>query len=150
MPFYKKFFGYKHSEPIQINSIRYGRFSYQYRGQLSALELATVFQAQPLLLYHQDAGTVSSNIKVEVKLYSGTRAMDFLYSDDDILDHYDDDSRITCVLKDCSFAQPWQTAYPNLSHAPLFTNSTHPTLEEMLAARKLKLNTSVAVDGLQM
>jgi len=101
-------------------------------------------------LYHQDAGTVSSNIKVEVKLYTGTRAMDFLYSDDDILDHYDDDSRITCVLKDCPFAQPWQTAYPNLSHAQLFTNSSHPTLEEMLAARELKLHTPVAVGGLQM
>lgn len=90
--FYNKFFGYKHSELITVGSMSYGLFSYQYRGQHTAQELATVFQAQPLMLYKADAGTVSSNIKVEVKHYVGLRSTDFLYSDADILDYYDDDS----------------------------------------------------------
>ena len=76
--------------------------------------------------------------------------MDFLYSNADILDQYDDGSRITCVLNHCTSSQPWRSAYPDLSHEQLFTYSDHPMLEEMLAARQQTLRTSVALGGLQM
>ena len=76
--FFMKFHGFRHSAKIRIGNDMYGQYSYQYRGDRTAAEVAEILQKSAHALYDIDGGITEDNRKVSIKLYEGVKPMGFL------------------------------------------------------------------------
>jgi hypothetical protein len=126
------FHGYKMKEKIVVEGRTYGLYSYQYtRSTLTGAELAAFMQVQDHCLWNPAKGAVTGNIRVKVQYYPGTHAMDFIYSDADIIKHCDMGNRTTCVPCDTGEPAPW-CSYYSWKDKPaswFFTDASHSDLE---------------------
>ena len=150
-PFYKKFHGYMRiSEPIKIGERTYGLFSYQYHGALSAQQLATFLQAQRLMRHDPTRPASGDNIRVRVNLYPGEHPMSYIYPDEDIIAHHEQDVKITTWPAGKDRPEQWNFVY-SLTPCQLWgDNSEGRSIEQTREQLLEKRREVVEVDGLTL
>jgi hypothetical protein len=134
--YYGKFFGYKHSDTITVDGRTYGIYSYQYREQRSAAEVAGILQRSGHALFNAGRGVIPSNLKVEVKHFPGIHAMDFVYSDQDIVKHVKGMGSInhwdTTTTPETKL--PWLDAFEpdSLQDSFFFADASHASMSDTI------------------